>query len=293
MEEEKQKKDSNKKRNKIILISILIIVALIIILIILSNENIKTLISAETSEVTKEVITSDSYIGYYADVDGDGIVDGIIYADLAIDGSGTWGDSWGTWEYSAVNISDLKEYYISSESYTDDYFGTNFIISLNQNSVGEDRFYVMALEDVDDSYHYWYYSAYENLENNTGYTTNDFGAGITNTLEMLEAYESDLYGSKYTDGEYTELWGMDIVGSYVSSSENSIWFVPSKSEWAAFGDAFEITSENYNSTYGLKDDYWSSTQCCAKRAYYAHFSDERITSEYVIDSFYVRLSTTF
>ena len=33
---------------------------------------------------------TDSYVGYYADIEGDGTVDGIIYADLAIGGSGQW-----------------------------------------------------------------------------------------------------------------------------------------------------------------------------------------------------------
>lgn len=38
-----------------------------------------------------------SYVGYYADFEGDGIIDGIIYADLAVGGSGTWnGKSWSS-----------------------------------------------------------------------------------------------------------------------------------------------------------------------------------------------------
>ena len=34
-----------------------------------------------------------SYVGYYADIDGDGTVDGIIYADLAVGGSGQWSNA--------------------------------------------------------------------------------------------------------------------------------------------------------------------------------------------------------
>ena len=37
-------------------------------------------------ETATDTINSTSYVGYYADVDGDGTVDGIIYADLAIGG---------------------------------------------------------------------------------------------------------------------------------------------------------------------------------------------------------------
>ena len=38
------------------------------------------------------VSTTESQVGKYADIDGDGPVDGIIFADLAVGGSGTWND---------------------------------------------------------------------------------------------------------------------------------------------------------------------------------------------------------
>ena len=37
-------------------------------------------------ETATDTTNSTSYVGYYADIDGDGTVDGIIYADLAIGG---------------------------------------------------------------------------------------------------------------------------------------------------------------------------------------------------------------
>lgn len=37
---------------------------------------------------------TDSYVGYYADIEGDGTVDGVIYADLAVGGSGNWRKKW-------------------------------------------------------------------------------------------------------------------------------------------------------------------------------------------------------
>ncbi len=52
----------------------------------------------------EKISNSTSYVGYYADIDGDGTVDGIIYADLAIGGSGRWNnDSWVNYEYSQKN----------------------------------------------------------------------------------------------------------------------------------------------------------------------------------------------
>ena len=73
------------------------------------------------------------------------------------------------------------------------------------------------------------------------------------------------------------------------------WFVPSKSEWSAFGAAFEITASNYSSTYGLLSNYYGSssqrTSC--------YVFEVRFLSGYIgintIDrfNFFVRLATTF
>jgi hypothetical protein len=38
-----------------------------------------------------------------------------------------------------------------------------------------------------------------------------------------------------------------------------VWFVPSKSEWSAFGEELGITEENYYDDFGLSDLYWSSS----------------------------------
>ena len=54
-----------------------------------------------TPEPANKISNTESYVGYYADIDGDGTVDGVIYADLAIGGSGTWNnDSWSNYVYS-------------------------------------------------------------------------------------------------------------------------------------------------------------------------------------------------
>ena len=112
-----------------------------------TNYNEKT--ATYTVTVKNPTFTADSGVGYYADTDGDGTPDGIIFEDFKKGGNGSWG---GT-SYTISIKTDLKEYYISKESYTGN-FGTNSVLSARET--GNDRFYVMALEDVDNNtYGYW------------------------------------------------------------------------------------------------------------------------------------------
>ena len=106
-------------------------------------------------DVTKQVSTSESYVGYYADIEGDGTVDGIIFEDFAIGGSGTWAG----YSYSVSKVSNTQEYYISQVEY-DGPFGKKDVISLRNSSSGNKRFYVMALKDATTgtvSMSGWYY----------------------------------------------------------------------------------------------------------------------------------------
>ena len=95
-----------------------------------------------------------NYTGYYADVNDDGIVDGVIFIDLAYGASGQWGNGDGKYSYSAVT-SGLSSYKISTKtsSYSGK-FGTKSVIAPNGTS-GSPRFYVMALSDFDRSIHTW------------------------------------------------------------------------------------------------------------------------------------------
>ena len=71
-------------------------------------------------------------------------------------------------------------------------------------------------------------------------------------------------------------------------------FLPSKSEWAAFGASFNITIDDYlNKKFNLSKQYWTSTQYDKYCAYVMHFGTEYLYNEDVVDSFYVRLATTF
>ena len=221
-----------------------------------------------------------SYIGYYANLDDDAEPEGIIYADLAIGGSGQWNDSYSAYSYSA--ITGTKDYYISTESY-DGAFGTKPVLTATGS--GADRFYVMALEDITtDSYStfYWYYEAAIN-EINDMVTYEDFGEGKSNSQAMVSEWESESYGST----NERDMWG--VIQDKVTEG----WFVPSNGEWGAFGNNLGITSSNYAS-FGLSLDYWSSS---ISETHYAYtvFMDAgcfRYDSNFQYQ-IHVRLSTTF
>ena len=114
-----------------------------------TNYNEKTATYIVT--VKNPTFTEDSGVGYYADTDGDGTPDGIIFEDFSKADSGSWcykGD------YSINEVTDLKEYYISEIGYKGP-FGTKDVLRAKSEN-GNNRFYVMALEDVDNNtYGYW------------------------------------------------------------------------------------------------------------------------------------------
>ena len=249
----------------------------------------------EEGAVTPPTIsTSTNYTGYYADVDRDGTVDGVIYADLAIGGSGQWGDSWGGYSYTQVT-SGLKQYYISSESYTG--FGgkwTKPVITAVEGSQGTDRFYVMALEDFNaGTQYYWYNSAYGKLDDPIETSANDFGEGKENTTTMISKWNGTYYGAQNS----RDMWGViQKADNKGQTWDLNRWFVPSKAEWAAFGDfAFKTmgaTTSTY-SNFGLSNWYWSSAQGDTYYACNARFSNGDMGSNDVNSTYYVRLSATF
>ena len=245
-----------------------------------------------TAEVIKlePATTTTDYTGYYADIDGDGTVDGVIFADLAFSKSGTWNnDSWSSWSYTAQ--TGLKDYYVSQESYTDKY-GTKPVISPVSSTTGNDRFYVMALTDIDGkqngTYYDWYNAAYgkaTNILSGVSTSANDFGSGKSNTKTVMTAWNNKTY-TQDACSSHKDIWGQ------IQTQVNNGWFVPSKAEWAAFGSAFSITSSNYSS-FGLSFYYWSSSLNSAYNAYNAHFNFGCIGINNVNYDYYVRLAVTF
>ena len=229
---------------------------------------------------------TETQVANYADVDGNGTVDGVIYADLAVGGSAQWIDSNGT--YTIPKGSGFKKYRVTQESYSGK-FGTGKVIApVDPNSSsGNERFYVMALSDVDSSTHTWYNSAYGNMNDYATYTSGDFGAGEQNTAKMITKWNSSGYGSQNS----RDMWGISAVQSGTWNGSEG-WYVPSRGEWAAFGDQLDITTSNYSSK-GLSYGYWSSSQSSTSGAWLADFLSGCMRNFSLGSNNRVRLGTTY
>ena len=115
-----------------------------------TNYNEKT--ATYTVTVKNPTFTAESGVGYYADTDGDGTPDGIIFEDFKKGGSGSWGGS----SYTVSTATGLKEYYISQTNYKGP-FGTKNVLSARGS--GNARFNVMALSDYNNSATYTFTNA--------------------------------------------------------------------------------------------------------------------------------------
>ena len=107
-----------------------------------TNYNKKTVTYAVT--VNYQTFTGNSGVGYYADVDGNETVDGIIFEDFKVGGSGKWDNV----SYTIPNVSNTKSYRVSQKNYSGP-LGTKDVLA----PIGSenDRFYVMALNDYSGS----------------------------------------------------------------------------------------------------------------------------------------------
>ena len=239
----------------------------------------------------KEMIsTTHSYVGYYADVDANGSVDGIIYADLAIGGSGKWIDENGNYKIDVKE--NLNNYYIIKEEYEVNGFGKNAVVAPIDKVEKNDRFYVMALEDINPgTVYHWYYSAYTYEGKMNEYTTDTssaFGKGKDNTTNMISFWKNSKYGAG-DKGTAKDVWGQIEV----KVSEG--WFVPSKEEWGAFGALAAqkgMKVSNYTN-YNLSNYYWSSSQLDKEFVWYVNFADGYMGDGTPNGTISVRLSTTF
>lgn len=235
---------------------------------------------------------TESQVGKYADIDGDGTVDGIIFVDLMVGGSGEWNPgniTFGTnnksGKFSIAKISSCKNYYVSQPSYTNAVGGTAEVISPIGN--GNDRFYIMALSNILSNYCDWYNDAYGNMSDFASATGQNFGMGKSNTNTIISKWNGEIYGkqNKCSDG-HNDLW------SLIQSKVNEGWFVPSRQEWAAFANNLKITHLNYSSK-GLSAWYWSSSQNNLHEVYNIGFISGYVGSNRVNGYNYARLTTTF
>ena len=99
--------------------------------------------------INGDPFTASSGVGYYTDVNSDGVADGVIFVDLKNGASGTWeGQS-----YNYAAVSGTKSYKIVQKNYNGP-FGTKDV--LQPSGSGNKRFHVMALKDVDSNkYDFW------------------------------------------------------------------------------------------------------------------------------------------
>lgn len=256
----------------------------------------------------------------YADMDNDGIADGIIVADVSKDSSDTtdtykggnpWGaiTSWGGFSYTKQS-SGLREYssntnykYINPDGTEVD--GT-LVTCINKSGIP--RYYIISLADYDDiKLHSWYYSAYSYDGNNDGdtndledrmYDYNDqtkieFGQGKNNTNNMIIAWNEKKYGEQNGGSKLSDIWGI------IQDKANEGWFVPSRAEWAAFASYLNTSNTStdlyYYKNYGLNTVYWTSSQKNNSKVYTLDFnsSNSGVHEDIINDGIYVRLASTF
>ena len=218
--------------------------------------------STPTSGPNGEPLISktESQVGKYADIDGDGTVDGIIFADLLFGGSKTWENNFGA--YTIPTISSSKEYYVSQPSFSDDLLTeptredaselkpiTAEVLTPVGN--GNDRFYVMALNDIENDRGFglsWYYAAKDDgISDYNTVTSQNFGTGKQNTLNMIDKWNNEIYGKQNDNGAFPDIW------SLAQEKIKEGWFIPSKEELAVFGDNFSSQTKYFHSCL------WSSS----------------------------------
>ena len=220
----------------------------------------------------------------YADIDGDGIADGIIVADISKDSTDTttykggnpWGNSNGSFSYTKKETSELREYSENTYEYTNaDGYKVDGTLIKCKNNTGTPRYYVLSLANYDDNAHYWYKNAYGKMSDIT-FTSEDFGKGKENTEKMIERMKNHS-DSKYNGVDYGEpTTGTNAdIWNIIEDKVKEGWFVPSKAEWAAFASYLNTsktsTDTNYYVNYGLSDWYWSSSQYSNYNAWSVYF----------------------
>ena len=241
--------------------------------------------------------TAQSGVGYYGDLDGDGKPEGIIYADLAFGGNGTWGTTDGTYVYGREDGDMFRPYWVSQNVYDGPFGKKEMVTPKDPNSdggvtTGEFRFYMMALTDIDGTRngtdYVWYNAACgKEISNWSTITSEEFGTGKTNTATMIAKWNAKAYGDQDTCSfGHQDMWGQ------IQTKVKDGWFVPSRAEWVACAGELGITSSDYEN-FNLGGDYWSSSLGSTNGAWCAQFrSDYMIIRNFNYYS-YVRLSATF
>ena len=246
----------------------------------------------------------------YADLDGDGIADGIIVADISKDSTDTttykggnpWnGDSDSSFSYTKKETSELREYSENtSYKYTNaDGNTVEGTLITCTNNTGIPQYYVLSLADYDGYAHYWYKEAYGKMSDYSKFTSKDFGKGKENTEKMIDRMKNHS-DSKYNGVDYGEpTTGTNAdVWNIIEDKVKEGWFVPSKEEWNTFMinlKAQGLTTSNYSSSFGLGIWYWSSSQRSndTRGAWYVNFDSGYLNHPNVSNTYGLRLCATF
>lgn len=225
--------------------------------------------------IYKPVSLTENQIGKYVDIDGDGIPEGVIFADLAIGADRLWNGTPNTRYRYEKSSKKLKEYVVVG-TYSHALNGKREMLTPILD--GEDRFYIMALQDVTQNEHYWYKNAfYKKMPDYEKTTLNVFGSGRQNTLNMMK---------KWTNEEYGKQDSLDIWNVIKEQVDNG-WFIPSIREWAAFAEELHI-----NFCDEISDSYWSSSQYNDVGAYGIDVDVSDLSMGGTILTFHVRLAKT-
>ena len=229
--------------------------------------------------IYKTVPPTESQVGKYIDINGDGIPEGVIFADLAVGGEGQWGNF--KEKYKIPTIEDgLKDYIVIGE-YNDQINSKQEVLAPILDGI--DRFYIMALNDVGKDEHYWYNKAtFKGMIDYEETTLETFGSGKQNTLNMIKKWNKEDYGAQDSD----DMW------SLIQEQVNDGWFILSVDEWAAFAGQLGITKSNYSSK-GLSGWYWSSSQYGTNSAFSIYLNNGYVDNYGVNGTHCVRLAATF
>ena len=106
----------------------------------------KALDLTNTTSISKD--ENENFVGCYADIDADGTVAGVIFADLltgSIKETQQWENENRTYTIPTENANDLKDYYISKDNH-EGTFGIKDVLS--PKGKGKDRFYIMSLNNL-------------------------------------------------------------------------------------------------------------------------------------------------
>lgn len=230
--------------------------------------------------VYKLISPTESQVGKYIDTNGDGIPEGIIFIDLVADKEKQLKYDNKMYKIPTIKEKDNIKEYVTGGKFSHKLNGEQEMLIPILD--GEDRFYIMALKDVDEHWcHHWYANV-SDMKDFTITTAMDFGSGQKNTLNMIEKWNKEDYGAQ----DSFDIW--NIIKKQVEDG----WFVPSIDEWCAFTEQLGITESNHSSK-GLLGWYWSSSQYNASNAYYVNLYDGLVNINYVNSNNSVRLAATF